>query len=86
MSPFAITPPGGPEWIIILLVFVLLFGAKKLPELGSSVGKSIKNFKKGIGEGKEESAGLDEGADATPHANAAGRDQVTEDSARNTDA
>lgn len=44
---------GGPELLIILLVFILLFGAKKLPDLGSSVGKSIKNFKKGIDEGKE---------------------------------
>ena len=34
----------------ILLLFVLLFGAKKLPDLGSSVGKSIKNFKKGLNE------------------------------------
>jgi sec-independent protein translocase protein TatA len=37
-----------PIWLILLLV--LLFGAKKLPELGSSVGKSIKNFKKGMEE------------------------------------
>jgi sec-independent protein translocase protein TatA len=39
---------GGPELIIVLVVFMLLFGAKRLPELGSSVGKSIKAFKKGI--------------------------------------
>ncbi|MDP8971559.1 MAG: twin-arginine translocase TatA/TatE family subunit [Actinomycetota bacterium] len=45
---------GGPELMIVLLLFVLLFGAKKLPELGSSFGKSIKNFKKGVDEGKEE--------------------------------
>lgn len=45
---------GGPELVVVLLIFVLLFGAKKLPELGSSVGKSIKNFKKGVSEGKEE--------------------------------
>lgn len=45
---------GGPELIIILAVFVLLFGAKKLPELGSSVGKSIKNFKRGIDEASAE--------------------------------
>lgn len=45
---------GGPELMIVLLIFVLLFGAKKLPELGSSFGKSIKNFKKGVDEGKEE--------------------------------
>lgn len=44
--------PGGPEWIVILLIVVLLFGAKKLPELGGSVGKSIKEFKKGVQDGK----------------------------------
>lgn len=48
------TLPQGPELIIIIAVLVLLFGAKKLPELGSSVGKSITNFKKGIAEGKAE--------------------------------
>ncbi|HVM00934.1 MAG TPA: twin-arginine translocase TatA/TatE family subunit [Egibacteraceae bacterium] len=69
---FAITPPGGPEWIIILLVFVLLFGAKKLPELGSSVGKSIKNFKRGLGEGKEDAPG-----------EAGAAEQVTEHTSRN---
>jgi sec-independent protein translocase protein TatA len=48
---------GGPELIIVLIIFVLLFGAKKLPELGSSIGKGIKNFKRGIdeaGEGDED--------------------------------
>lgn len=34
------------HWVVVLLVIVLLFGAKKLPELASGVGKSIKNFKK----------------------------------------
>ncbi len=38
--------PGGPELIIILAVIILLFGAKKLPELAGSVGKSIKEFRK----------------------------------------
>ncbi len=46
--------PGPLEIGGILLLFVLLFGAKKLPDLGSSVGKSIKNFKKGIAEGGED--------------------------------
>jgi sec-independent protein translocase protein TatA len=50
---------GTPELIIVALVFVLLFGARKLPELGSSVGKSIKNFKRGI-----EDANDDETAEA----------------------
>jgi sec-independent protein translocase protein TatA len=39
---------GAPELIIVLLLFVLLFGAKKLPDLGGSIGKGIKNFKKGV--------------------------------------
>jgi sec-independent protein translocase protein TatA len=57
----AIALPQGAEWIIILLIAVLLFGAKKLPDLGSSVGKSIRNFKKGIDEGRGE-----EQAEETP--------------------
>ena len=48
------TMPGGPEWIVILLIFVLLFGARKLPELGSSVGRSIKAFRRGLNEAGEE--------------------------------
>lgn len=50
------TLPGGPELIVVLIVFVLLFGAKKLPELGSSVGKSIQNFKRGMAEANAEDA------------------------------
>jgi sec-independent protein translocase protein TatA len=45
---------GGPELIWLVVLLVLLFGAKKLPELGSSVGRSIKNFKKGLAEVQEE--------------------------------
>lgn len=38
---------SGPwEWIIILVIVVLLFGAKKLPELAGSVGKSLREFRK----------------------------------------
>ncbi|MFO8075388.1 MAG: Sec-independent protein translocase subunit TatA/TatB [Actinomycetota bacterium] len=48
------TIPQGPELIIILGIVVLLFGAKKLPELGSSIGRTITNFKKGVNEGQEE--------------------------------
>ena len=51
---------GGPELIILLLVVVLLFGAKKLPELGSSVGKSIKNFKRGIDDASADDDDADE--------------------------
>ena len=38
---------GPTELILILLLVVLLFGAKKLPALARSMGKSIKEFKKG---------------------------------------
>ncbi|NIA28616.1 MAG: twin-arginine translocase TatA/TatE family subunit [Calditrichaeota bacterium] len=38
--------PSGPELIIILFVIVLLFGAKKLPELAKGMGKGIREFKK----------------------------------------
>ena len=37
---------GWPEIVIILTIFILLFGAKKLPELAKGIGKSIKEFKK----------------------------------------
>ena len=46
---------GPTELIIILGILVLLFGARKLPELGGSVGKSIKNFKRGIADADSES-------------------------------
>jgi len=40
----------GPDLIIILVIALLIFGPKKLPEMGASVGKSIKEFKKGMAE------------------------------------
>jgi len=42
-----IGPLGLPEILIILFVVMLLFGAKRLPDLARSFGKSIKEFKKG---------------------------------------
>lgn len=41
-----IGPIGGPEMIMIFVVILLLFGAKKLPELARGVGKSMGEFKK----------------------------------------
>lgn len=38
----------GPEIIFIVLIIVLLFGAKKIPELMKGVGKGVKSFKDGI--------------------------------------
>ena len=45
---------GGPEILIILVVVLLLFGAKKLPDLARSIGASAKEFKKGIEDGADE--------------------------------
>lgn len=39
---------GLPELLVIGGVFVLMFGAKKLPGLGGAIGEGLKNFKKGI--------------------------------------
>ena len=39
---------GMGELLVILLIVVLMFGGKKLPQLGASIGESIKNFKKGM--------------------------------------
>ncbi|MCH8011639.1 MAG: twin-arginine translocase TatA/TatE family subunit [Candidatus Marinimicrobia bacterium] len=45
---------GGWEWIIILLVILLLFGAKRLPELAKGLGKGIREFKGAIKDVEEE--------------------------------
>ncbi len=39
---------GATELGIILVIIVVLFGARRLPEIGSGVGKAIKNFKAGL--------------------------------------
>lgn len=39
---------GMGELVVILLVVLLFFGGRKLPQLGASLGESIKNFKKGM--------------------------------------
>ena len=50
---------GMPELIIILIIILIIFGAGKLPEIGSGIGKGIKNFKKATHEAKEEIPGPD---------------------------
>ena len=45
---------GTGEIILIALVILLLFGAKRLPELAKSVGKSVKSFKSGLNEVEKE--------------------------------
>ena len=51
---FLLGPIGHQELLIILALALLIFGAKKLPDLGKSLGEGIKNFKKSVS-GKEKS-------------------------------
>jgi len=44
---------GTQELIIILVIIVVLFGATKLPQIGSGIGQAIKNFKKSVREADE---------------------------------
>ena len=47
---------GIPELLIILVIVLVIFGANKLPEIGSGMGRAIKNFKKAVKEDDEEIA------------------------------
>ena len=53
-----IGPFGLPEVLIILAILLLIFGARKLPDIGSSLGKAIKGFKSSVTEA-EDSTKLD---------------------------
>jgi len=59
--------PSMPELLIVLAIVVLLFGAKKIPDLAKGMGKGIKDFKKAIKEDEEpkELASKDEEATET---------------------
>lgn len=46
--------PGGPEWILIVLVVIIFFGAKKIPEIARGFGKGIREFKDATKEIKTE--------------------------------
>jgi sec-independent protein translocase protein TatA len=50
----AVVNLGLPELLVILALVMLLFGAKKLPGLARSLGKSSREFKKGMEEGAQE--------------------------------
>lgn len=63
---------GMTELIIILVIVLILFGAKKLPELAGGIGKAIKSFKKGMSEPEE--------IDVTPKKSATeGKEEVKEE-------
>lgn len=54
------------EILLILLVVLLLFGAKRLPEVGSSIGKGIREFKRSISDTQDAIMGSDEQRDSLP--------------------
>jgi len=45
---------GAMEWLVILAILLLLFGAAKLPAIGKGLGEGIKNFKKALSPGTED--------------------------------
>jgi len=51
---------GVPELLIVLLIVLVFFGAGKLPEIGSALGKGIRGFKKSMDEGGPEEGAKDQ--------------------------
>ncbi len=46
--------PSGPEWIIVLVIILLVFGGSQLPKLAKNLGKAQKEFKDGLAEGMKD--------------------------------
>ncbi len=42
--------PGGTEWLVILIIVMIVFGGKKIPELMGGLGKGLRSFKKALNE------------------------------------
>jgi sec-independent protein translocase protein TatA len=47
---------GVPELMVILVIALVIFGPSKLPQIGSGLGKAIRDFKKGVTGGEDEEA------------------------------
>lgn len=60
---------GMPELIVILVIIVIIFGAGKLPEIGSGIGKGIKNFKEATKQ-QDDSKKIDEESPKDPDSKA----------------
>ena len=56
------------HWLIVLLVVLLIFGPKKLSEVGKGLGEGMKNFKKGLNDEDEAAARAKDAKDQTPPA------------------
>lgn len=67
---------GLGEWTIILVIVLLLFGARKIPELMKGLGKGVHSFKKGMQEAQDElNRPVDSAADKDADTNRTGKDR-----------
>ena len=58
--------PRGAEWIIILVIIVLLFGPGRIGKLSGEIGKSIKAFRDGLREDKQDDQTTDSDSNIEP--------------------
>ncbi len=56
---------GMTELLVILAIFILIFGASKIPQLGKGLGEGIRNFKKGL-KGDDETAPRQQLSETSP--------------------
>ena len=70
---------GVTELIIILVILLLLFGSTRLPQLAKGMGKSIREFKKGVTEGEDDDAAIDAAAQRRERLRSADVDHLAED-------
>ncbi|MEG4073139.1 twin-arginine translocase TatA/TatE family subunit [Microcoleus sp. Pol14C2] len=57
---------GLPEMGIIAVVAILIFGPKKIPELGNALGKTLRSFKEGVGQSEDEPVEKDKEEEGQP--------------------
>jgi sec-independent protein translocase protein TatA len=56
------------HWLVVLFIVLLLFGPKKLPEIGKGLGTAIRGFKDALADGERNGDGPSRSADANPAA------------------
>jgi sec-independent protein translocase protein TatA len=66
---------GGVEMLILLAIVLLFFGAKRVPELGRSLGKGLQEFRKGKTEAGEDAAELQMAEEEEPSPTEASREE-----------
>lgn len=79
MNILAFGPLGGPEIAVIFVIVLLLFGAKKIPELARGLGKSMGEFKRARDEFEEEIRTAELEVSAEPKKSEAKKEEVKEE-------